>query len=428
MCVPALTESEIPAFLYCGYTPQYYPAPLNSLCDWPNQKNRRAAATQRDRTSLIAEGLEVLKTVFRESINETRTAKTHVLPLSGGFDSRAILGGLLENMNSSRIQTVTFGVPGAWDFEIGQQVARSAGVRCELIDLSSTVWKWDTLDLIKTAKRTECPLWVFDVYVNHHLPNHFDADCVFWSGFMGDPLAGSHLLGEDSITWEQAMTRFVVRNRFSKSIDLTPPDFKPENCLPQSPLLDYAILCYDEQLDFGIRQQCYVKPLVLPRDYNYCTPFLHQEWVNFILSVPHQYREGQYLYKEILKTAYPTLFSLPVKNNKGLPLTAPKWRRKARVADLYSRLFARRIFPNLCYFVHPGLNYIDFDRGLCKRNDLKEVVYENIQDLKKRGIVDWIDIDSIWSRHQQQKAKHADALTLLASLEINLKAEEATRT
>ena len=42
--------------------------------------------------------------------------------------------------------------------------------------------------------------------------------------------------------------------------------------------------------------------------------------------------------------------------------------------------------------------------------------------LKKRKIVDWIDIDEIWKRHINKTADHADALLTLASLEIHLKA------
>jgi len=182
------------------------------------------------------------------------------------------------------------------------------------------------------------------------------------------------------------------------------------------------MLGYDEQLDFGIRQECYVKPLVLLSGYEYCTPFLHPEWVHFMLSLPRAYRQSQLLYKEILTSAFPRLFSLPVKNNHGLPLGAPRWRRQIRRVRLYSRAAVSRLFPTLAYQVNPGVNYIDFDRGLRERADLKAVVYENIQDLKRRGIVDWIDIDSIWARHQARRANHADALTLLASLEINLKA------
>lgn len=72
-------------------------------------------------------------------------------------------------------------------------------------------------------------------------------------------------------------------------------------------------------------------------------------------------------------------------------------------------------------------NYIDFDRGLRERADLKAVVYENIKALKKRQIVDWIDVDAIWHSHQRMEGNYADALTLLASLEINLKQTNSCR-
>ncbi|MHA1712912.1 MAG: hypothetical protein ACTSW4_02545 [Candidatus Ranarchaeia archaeon] len=85
---------------------------------------------------------------------------------------------------------------------------------------------------------------------------------------------------------------------------------------------------------------------------------------------------------------------------------------------------ARRFLPWLDWGVWPNINYIDFDRGLRERPDLKAVVYASVQDLKSRRIVDWLDIDDIWQRHQSGRHNHADALTLLASLEINLKAQE----
>ena len=69
-------------------------------------------------------------------------------------------------------------------------------------------------------------------------------------------------------------------------------------------------------------------------------------------------------------------------------------------------------------------NYIDFDAGLREREDLRSLIKENLYDLNKRGIVDWLNIDRIWHRHQHKKANHADALIMLASLEINLKFQE----
>jgi len=119
------------------------------------------------------------------------------------------------------------------------------------------------------------------------------------------------------------------------------------------------------------------------------------------------------------------LFSFPSKTNYGLGLNAPRWKcqlHRLLVRARYS--VAHRFFPSSSWSVHPATNYIDFDKGLRERDDLKTVVYESLQDLKRRDIVGWIDIDGIWTRHQQNIGNYSDALTLLASLELNLKAQE----
>jgi hypothetical protein len=117
-----------------------------------------------------------------------------------------------------------------------------------------------------------------------------------------------------------------------------------------------------------------------------------------------------------------------VKNNLGLPLDTSVWSKQARRVSLCARGLARRIAPNLCYTLSPGLNYIDFDRALRRRKDLQTTVGENIRDLKKRDIISWIDPEDIWRRHQRRRGNHADALILLASLEICLKAHAEVTT
>jgi len=454
-----LDSDSIPIYLYFGYLPIVgWGLPHHDPCAGENRwgKPHPTSCQQQDLSGvpfeerLVGEGTDILRSAFRETIGQTNPNTMHVLPLSGGLDSRAILGGLLENLESHQIQAATFGTPGTWDFEIGRQIARAAGVRWEGIDLSSEEWAWDTSQLVKTARQTERPTKMFDAHVNRQVPERFGVENVYWSGFMGDPLSGSHLLRRDSTTWDQAQQRFAERNRLSLSVNLAPPGFVPEHILPQSPLVGWGLphhdpsgeknrwgkphptygegLCYDEQLDFAVRQPCLIRPIVLPKGYEYRTPFLHPEWVSFILSVPRRYRQGQYLYKEILKAAYARLFSLPAKNNLGLPLKAPRWKKQARILNLAVRGLARRIAPSLCYSVSPGLNYIDFDRAIRRRKDLRAVVCENVQDLKKRGIIDWIDVEDILGRHRHGHGNHADALMLLASLEIHLKAQEEAAT
>src|SRR5690606_8381692 len=112
---------------------------------------------------------------------------------------------------------------------------------------------------------------------------------------------------------------FLQKNRFSKTVSLTPPDFDAVTALPAAPLRSPDQLTYDEQLDFAVRQNRLIRNLVLPAGFAYETPFLQPEWVDFILSTPRAYRLQERLYHDVLIALYPGLFSLPVKA-MGIPL------------------------------------------------------------------------------------------------------------
>ena len=412
-----LSKEEISSFLYFGYIPQI----PDDVYQQPWAKNQFETSREELRNlsepQLIAKGVHALKAAF-DNISQGN----HIIPLSGGLDSRAILGRLLDAGLKEQITTVTFGTPGTWDYDIGSYVAKRMDLRHEAIDLTKVELKQALLE--ETAINMGACIWLFDAFYNRLIGKRFGEDAIYWSGFMGDPLTGSHLLLKDSESWDMALNKFAERGRFSTSIDLTHSEFRLKDMLPRYPILDQSRLCYDEQLDFAIRQQFYIRTLVLPKGYKYQTLFLHSEWVNFILGVPRRYRVNQYLYIEILKKAYPKLFSLSIKSNLGLPYESSRLQKLTRKVKLKIQSSCRKYLPQIYSGVAPGINYIDFDWALRNRKDIKTLVYGNIQNLKKRRIVDWIDIDGIWKRHQRKQENHADALTLLASLEINLKAQQ----
>lgn len=99
----------------------------------------RSAASAPDiqgtRRELINKGVDTLTSTFELTTDECDDDVTHVLPLSGGLDSRTILGGLLNNIPAEEIVTVTFGTPDTWDFEIGRRVAHEAGTQHFTVDL-----------------------------------------------------------------------------------------------------------------------------------------------------------------------------------------------------------------------------------------------------------------------------------------------------
>jgi len=284
-------KDKISSFLHFGYLPILNEDVLSQ--PWARSRAKDHIMKKEAEKELVAHGVQVLKSVFIK-ILEAGYRSQNIVPLSGGLDSRAILAGLLENVDSRNIRAVTFGSPGTWDFEIGRNVARQAGVNCESIDISSEAWKWEISGLEKVAELTEGIIRVFPAYVNYQIPNQFGTECDYWSGYMGDPLSGSHLLNIDSTTWDQAKLLFSIRNKYCKSLNLTSPEFDFTKFLPAEPFIESKLLCYDEQIDFGIRQLCYVRRIVLPKGYVFRTPFLHADWVDFMLNVPRYYRKDQY--------------------------------------------------------------------------------------------------------------------------------------
>jgi hypothetical protein len=343
------------------------------------------------------------------------------VPLSGGLDGRLILGELLRLGLRDRMVAATFGTPGTADFEIGRRVAAAAGVRHEAIDLTAVTVRYD--ELVATAAAGARWVRVLDAFYNRLIPRMFGTDALYWSGFMGDPLAGSHRPAAPSRTWQAARTAFARRNRVSKTVRLTPHGHDPEGALPAAPLTADGALCHDEQLDFAVRQQAGIAPLVLPAGYDVRTPFLMPEWIDFILAVPPAERDGERLYRRILLEEHPALFRLPTKTNYGASLAAPAWRVGAARIGWRAHSVVERFTARHGRWVHPRLNYIDFGPAIRRRPDLAGVVERACARLIDAAVVPWLDIARLRREHHAGRADHAFALFALVSLAANLDAD-----
>jgi hypothetical protein len=416
-----ITETEIFSYLYFGYLPdeeQRFPI---QLPDIDSTMNFKGELKNKKINELIDVGIERLDNAFEKSLGENFN-NFYIIPVSGGLDSRAILSWLLENFDSNKIKTVTFGTPNTWDYEIGRLVARVAGVHHETIDL--TQMNWNTADLVWFAQKLDLLIPIIEGFLFHSIRKVFGHDYIYWNGFMGEALSGSHIFGQKDITWIDTVNRFLEWNRYVKSISITPYNFQAITCLPKNPLVDKKILRYDDQLDFQIRQQCYIRPLVLLKGYHHRIPFIQPEWSDFILNVPVNFRRNQILYKQILQKKDPKLFSIKTKTDFGLSLNDPIYLKKVNKNFLRAHIKARNLLPWINWKPHKLINYIDLDFELRKNKNLKDLFFKNLQDLKSRSIIDWIDIDMIWLRHQNYRANHADALQILVSLELILKSLE----
>jgi hypothetical protein len=417
----AFVSDNINVFLHYGYIPDHRVTLPDSLREWLDSGFLPQNDKDTNEADLLIKGANAMRKSFHQEIAGDHD-KIHIVPLSGGLDSRTILANLLEQLDPSKIKTVTFGMPGSPDFESARTIARKADVEWECIDLSPDKWKWDTEALVETSKRSSRPTRLFDSCVNHAIQQRFGADPVYWSGFMGDSLGCMEPVSNKIRTWEEAKSAFVKRNCVGRRISLTPANFVPDSCLPSNPFTHSERLDYYSQLNHFIRQQCLTKHIYSPRGYDVRYPFLNNEWVKFILNVPTHYNFRHVLYRKIQKSYWPHLFT---------PHNSPfrdssKWDIKNRGGKYLFAKLIRKSFKALGANMGANkfVNYIDWNYALLHQEDFQDVVYSNLEDLKARKIIDWLDLEKLWYLNRNGRKGFAFELMMLAALEVHLKANK----
>jgi hypothetical protein len=365
--------------------------------------------------------MEIAIRSFKKAVNKELEISSdkgkHVIPLSAGLDSRAILAVLLDHpeINPSNIHTVCFGSPGTWDFEIGQQVAETAGVTNTTIDLTSDSFDWSIESIQDHVSDQTIPCRVLDGYINSRIESAVEKEAIIWSGFMGDPSSGGHQPNQPRKNWVTACESFAENERYCEG--LAHPDFDPISVLPDDPFIEKQKLTYEEQLDFALRQQCLISPIVLHSD-RYRTPFIQPSWLEFSLNLPPEHRRNRILFKKSFRTKYPKLFSLPTDANNGLPLFSSslrEWIQKKRIS-LYGRVWPLTDR----HYIHPNTNYIDFGKAFRANNELRDTIKSLVMSFDDRNMANWIKPRHIWKEHQNGSNRSND-IRIIASLELHLR-------
>lgn len=371
-----------------------------------------------------------------EALSEIRGNNYCIVPISGGWDSRLLLGAAIERLNRSQIRTFSFGTPGQLDFEIGCKVAQTLGVEHYSIDLGEIKMEWNLLE--KTAR--EAP-WTkpFDSFFNRYCIKQVgkDGDIVL-SGFMGDPLAGSHMVS--SSVKKEIISSFVQHQNIARNSSLLEKDYDPISSVPNIPQkVDFN---HGELLDFGIRQAYMVAPIVTPMPemkgwgskpgvlpgsgIQILTPFADPAWASYWISVPFHLKENRKLFFEMLKNKYPGLNNMPAKDYYGATkkdgLEHSMRRNLLRIQNRL-HLHAPRFFNQS----NKMMNYLDFDDAFRSRDDYRAVLKKAISFIQKNSMAQWIDFDQMWEEHMTFKADHSKSFKILIGLALNVKVNNDPR-
>jgi hypothetical protein len=378
--------------------------------------------------SAARRGVPAWRAAVRAAGTAAPAGARHVVMLSGGKDSRAILAALLQDYSPHEIVAATFGVPGELDHDIACHVARAAGVEHVVLDTRRAPWGVEELvtSIVVQGPPYPFPYPFGQRFLGYELRRQIGPDHVYWDGLCGEsvgsppqPRTSGARVDLMDLGWDEAMSRWLDHNLVDGWQDRVGPTFRPEDSLPQLPFLDKGLMSYWDQLNFGIRQRRRTATRVVP-GYRILTPFLAAPWLDLMLGVDRRYRADARLYRDTLVRLDKKLFAIPIARN-GSPVVADGAVR-AWARDLRTSVRTRVDHAMGCYAVSTAGANGTIRRLIREPGPVRDVVESCLSDLSRRtGVAAIPDARGMRLDSCQQR----EAVDLYVSYELNLKALEA---
>ena len=370
---------------------------------------------------LRTRGMSHLRAAARRSLGSAREI---VIPLSGGLDSRTLLGLALELLSPRSIRTYTYGVPGSLDYDIGNRLAREAGTRHTILTLRPEPPSID--DLMAIARRTDANTDLFPPIVWLNVERATGSDADVWTGYTGDGLGGSfympdrpcskmesarHLIGLESrlYVWAQEASEHE-----SDALRLIQTSTKYDEVLSQ-----------DEAVWFENHPERYTAHHIFLDGFRYRAPFMDDAFAEFMLNQPPVRRRGKGFFNELVSSAFPRLYRVPTRSD-GRRLDPRISRRTLGHALWRSREMGTKVMWRVraARAAHPHLTYLDYNRAIREQPKFRALMRDLLSSLAGRHVVDRTRVDQLLTRHLRGE-RLANTLMLLASLEIAVLAAEA---
>ena len=363
--------------------------------------------------------------------------ETVIIPLSGGLDSRAILAAALRCTSKDNIITFTFGDPGSFDFEIGRMVAEKAGVKNVPFGVEKKDFEGQyniSMDDIE-GMVDATPYFAIRGYEEME-----EYGTHILSGYIGDFIMGSHMFPEmiktnlitdnecekaSNLILEKDLLHTLndIKNLLSHSIckKMDNPISKEE--LKKNKNKNLSNIYFKHFLENHTDKYSYFTVFRYRSFFNYSSPFLDNDLVDFMRRISPKLRFGQKLYTSMLSKKYPELFKLPTKTNQGLRLDADNISLFLNRAILLSKMMANRILGMLIkrnIFLDKGKNYIDYDELIGKDKEYRDYMRKMIEKVKEREYFNKDYIEDIWRLQIQGKKNYAMLFGLLVTFELFL--------
>ena len=244
-----------------------------------------------------------------------RTDNTYGILLSGGYDSRGILGCYLEENNGRDLNTISWGreeaIPHS-DCAIAKRLAHRLGANHRFYELTAEEVVRKFRDFILLGEGLTWYPESYDVF--HKIREEQGVDIVL----RGDECFGWHAhLVHDEHTMFRSLTLRALKNIGTYRRILKPSYFQLFSDLDAATTRQVSSRCPAKKIhdrkDFfyvDIRLKYFINPLNYVKSYaiESFTPLLDFDLLDFVSDLPTKYRLDKRLYRETIVGMFPELF------------------------------------------------------------------------------------------------------------------------
>lgn len=256
--------------------------------------------------------------------------------LSGGLDSRYLIGLLRDGMAMGEFHTFTWGIPHCDDARFSQEVAAKVGTTHHFFELRPD-WLLGLAD--ECVRRIDGMGNIVNLHARATLDQQAPFVDVIYKGFLGDAMAGfaqmhQHWADYDEETGIHAhmavhRAQGVITFEQDERQALLTPDFQASigdsvwQSYKQAMADSGSTLLADQRIYFDYRQRVPRQTLngvEMARAHTAVRlPFADNDLVDLFLQMPPGLRYGRRVMRDAFIRQYPQLAKVPVPNN-GLPM------------------------------------------------------------------------------------------------------------
>lgn len=308
-------------------------------------------------------GAEELGEIFVKGVEKSLSVDDGVLiSLSGGFDSRAVLGAVLECVEADRITTATFGGTDTFDYQIGKIVASKAGVKNMAFSFAEEIFDDDFL-----RRRAGDYGYVYSAFATQpqemldYLSGKMSEGSVSIWGAGGDAITGSHLhdcdMGLEKCDSFEELSRLLLHQRafiplsiVSKLLGLSEDEIVQivAGLIERSVVGDYEKTWqFLDAWDIFVRGRMELASVLPFTEELWSCPHFSRDYFNLMSTQCFNEKVHQNIYKRMLSSRFKFLFGLPTKRLNGRSLVSSggrdlSWMLRAR-ADRINKLVRRLV-------------------------------------------------------------------------------------